>query len=316
MIGYDALRSFGSPSYHAQAMLAQNVGDVVIPVAFEVPPVDPASEAPNGAVGLGAWRTDVEYADLTVTAPDGRALLAKDRANDPAAYRSVGAPWKVQDGAIRPGGWDSETGAFIGDRDWTDYPVKVRARKLKGREGFLILWHAADGEHYRWWNIGGWENSKTQAEAAEGGSRTPYGDAAPFRVETGRWYDLRLEVAGRRVRGFIDDKLVTDASYTPEPAVTPAVATATFDNAAGEVVVKVVNAGKLPIAADVDVDGVAGIAPEAAALVLAADPDAVNTLDEPEKVAPKREPIAGSKAFRHTFPPHSLTILRLKVTGP
>jgi alpha-N-arabinofuranosidase len=36
LIGYDALRSFGSPSYYAQAMLGQNKGDVVLPTRLNV----------------------------------------------------------------------------------------------------------------------------------------------------------------------------------------------------------------------------------------------------------------------------------------
>ncbi|WP_337174093.1 alpha-L-arabinofuranosidase C-terminal domain-containing protein [Paludisphaera sp.] len=315
LIGYDALRSYGSPSYHAQAMLAQNAGDVVLPVALDPPPADSLAESPAGAVGLGAWRTDVEYADLSVTAPDGRELLGPAQASEVRAYRSVGAPWKAQDGAIRPGAWDSETWAFLGDRAWTDYVINVRARKLKGREGFLIIWHAADDDHYRWWNVGGWENSRTQPEAADGGRRAPYGDPSPFRVETGRWYDLRLEVSGHRVRGYIDGQLVTDATHQPEPAPPPMVATATLDESDNAVLLKVVNAGRAPISADIDIAGVAAVAPEATILVLSGDPGAVNTVDEPTKVAPRRESIAASKTFRHAFPPHSFTIFRLKPAG-
>ena len=37
LIGYDALRSFGSPSYYAQVMLAQNKGDVVLPLKLDAP---------------------------------------------------------------------------------------------------------------------------------------------------------------------------------------------------------------------------------------------------------------------------------------
>jgi alpha-N-arabinofuranosidase len=36
LIGYDALRSYGSPSYYAQAMLGQNKGDVVLPATLSV----------------------------------------------------------------------------------------------------------------------------------------------------------------------------------------------------------------------------------------------------------------------------------------
>jgi alpha-N-arabinofuranosidase len=45
LIGYDALRSFGSPSYYVQAMFGQNRGDVVLPVtltnATEINPTMP-----------------------------------------------------------------------------------------------------------------------------------------------------------------------------------------------------------------------------------------------------------------------------------
>ena len=36
LIGFDALHSFGSPSYHAQAMFAQNKGDLVLPAKLDV----------------------------------------------------------------------------------------------------------------------------------------------------------------------------------------------------------------------------------------------------------------------------------------
>jgi alpha-N-arabinofuranosidase len=40
LIGYDALHSFGSPSYYAQVMLGQNKGDVVLPATLELPKSD------------------------------------------------------------------------------------------------------------------------------------------------------------------------------------------------------------------------------------------------------------------------------------
>ncbi len=91
---------------------------------------------------------------------------------------------------------DAETWAIIGDPSWTDYTIRLRARKLGGREGFIVICHAADGDNLQWWNIGGWDNTVTRTEAAEEGARGPYGDSSDFTVETGRWYDLRLEVTG------------------------------------------------------------------------------------------------------------------------
>ncbi len=92
-------------------------------------------------------------------------------------------------------------------------------------------------------------------------------------------------------------------------------ATATLEKAERAVIVKVVNAGTTPFDTIVNVRGVGRVEPTGTALVLAGDPSAVNTIDEPLKVAPKQEAVAGTSAsFRHTFPSHSLTVLRLKTS--
>jgi alpha-N-arabinofuranosidase len=99
----------------------------------------------------------------------------------------------------------------------------------------------------------------------------------------------------------------------PGEAASKVFATATFDKAERGVIVKVVNVGSAPLETTVNVRGVDRVEPTATALVLAGEPATVNSLEEPRKAAPNRETIAGaSTSFRHTFPPHSLTILRLK----
>jgi alpha-N-arabinofuranosidase len=90
-------------------------------------------------------------------------------------------------------------------------------------------------------------------------------------------------------------------------------ATASFDKSERAVILKFVNAGTTPLDTNVNLRGVDRVEPTASALVLTGDPAAVNSVDEPQKVAPKQEMVTGASAsFRHTFPPHSLTILRLK----
>lgn len=323
LIGYDALRSFGSPSYYAQAMLADNQGDVVLPTNLVVTPV--AAVAPvvataaklQGKVGVGSWHTQVEYTEISVTTPDGRKLLTPEMVNDPKGWAFTSNEWSVGNQTVKTSASDSETWAITGDPKWTDYTIHLRARKVGGEEGFLVIWHAANDSTYRWWNIGGWGNTKTQCETADGGSRTPYGRSAGFTVETGRWYDLRLEVTGSRIRGYVDSKLVTEATYQPAGgAAAPSssvVATATYEKASHTVIVKVVNAGATAIDGAINLSGVKSVEPKGTAIVLAGEPGAVNTLDEPMKVAPKTETVTdAAPTFHRTFPPHSLTILRLK----
>ena len=179
-----------------------------------------------------------------------------------------------------------------------------------------MIWHAADNDNYQWWNIGGWGNTATRAEASDDGARTSYGPSNDFTVETGRWYDLRLEVTGRRMRGFIDDKLVTDTTYDgSQPSSPPVYASATYDKSSHTAFVKVVNSGAMPVAATINIEGVRSIEPNATAIVLAGKPGDENTLDEPKKIAPQSETVSdASKSFRREFPPHSFTILQLKTS--
>jgi hypothetical protein len=63
----------------------------------------------------------------------------------------------------------------------------------------------------------------------------------------------------------------------------------------------------------VELDGVRQVEPAAKAVVLSsADPADENSLTEPTKVAPVSQVIDGvGPRFRHTFPAHCVTIVRL-----
>ena len=133
-------------------------------------------------------------------------------------------------------------------------------------------------------------------------------------VETGRWYDLKLEVTGNHVRGFVDGKLVTDTNEAPASAPLPVIASATYTASNHTVFVKVVNPGNDPVDMDIRLRGVGKVEPKGTAIVLAGDPSAVNTVEHPMNIAPKQEAITNaSTSFRRTFLPHSFTLLRLTI---
>lgn len=106
------------------------------------------------------------------------------------------------------------------------------------------------------------------------------------------------------------------AAGTPAPKPLPALfAVAGRDERAGELIVTVVNPFADARAADIELAGATGLAPEARATVLtSASADDENTFDAPRKVAPASETLKVSGTTVHrTFPANSLTILRLKV---
>ena len=238
-------------------------------------------------------------------------MLDAAQAADPAAWKQPRGRWSLQNGALKPGAPNVESWTTIGDTSWTDYTIQVKARKIGGREGFLVLWHSQADDTYHWWNIGGWGNTIARCETSKSGDRQPYGPSVPFVVETDRWYDLRLEVSGNRVRGYVDGKLVTDTTETPEPDSPAVSASATYATREGVLIVKVVNAGPTPVNAAVRLSGAKSLGAKGVATVLSGEPTAVNTLEQPKLVAPKTETVSISGDFRRTFPAHSLTVLRI-----
>jgi alpha-L-arabinofuranosidase len=90
--------------------------------------------------------------------------------------------------------------------------------------------------------------------------------------------------------------------------------TASRELKSGEIILKVVSKAPRPTAADVKIEGIKQIARQGTMIVLAgAKLTDENSLAEPKKVAPITSSLKGvSTSFKHTFPPYSLTVLRLK----
>jgi alpha-L-arabinofuranosidase len=129
-------------------------------------------------------------------------------------------------------------------------------------------------------------------------------------IETGRWYDIRVDVAGNRVRCYLDGKLVHNTTI---PEARTLFAAASTIRSTRDVIVKVVNTSDRDLDTRVKLSGAKDAAADAEAVVLKGSPEEENSLDQPEKVAPVRTPLAIAGAeFGHVFPAHSVTVLTFK----
>jgi alpha-L-arabinofuranosidase len=313
LIQFDSSRVAGIPSYHVQKLFATNRPDVVLPVEVQAAAQVQAAPAPHGAVGVGTWRTQAEFKDIKVADPDGKTLFQCDFSKGANGWKTSEGKWAVKDGAFQQTDGGTNIRAVAGDTKWTDYAYTLKARKLGGAEGFLILFHVADQNNWAWWNVGGWGNVRHGIEMATGGAKHAVGSEARGRIETGRWYDIRIEVRGPSIRCFLDGKRIHDVTDVSGAGLAPLYACAGRDEAAGEIVLKVVNASESAQETDITLAG-AKVEPKGKAIVLtSASPADENTLDEPMRVAPVEKAIENAgPTFRHAFPPNSLTILRLK----
>jgi alpha-L-arabinofuranosidase len=79
-------------------------------------------------------------------------------------------------------------------------------------------------------------------------------------------------------------------------------------------ILKVVNMSSQPQETDITLDGIGATAPEGTAFVLTSSQATdENSFAEPTRVLMRTESVIGlSPPQRRTFPPHSLTILRIK----
>ena len=313
LIGYDAMKSYGSPSYYAQKMFSENRGDRVLPTQLDVPTTQVVQESvPRGGIGAATWSTQSEYKDMKVTAGD-KILYAVNPSDPAGGWKADSGDWIWDGDMLRQTSNDTNCRTTIGDRPWTDYTYTLKARKLSGAEGFMIIFHVRGADDYLWWNIGGWNNSRTVVESCEHGAKHEIGKVSDKTVDTNRWYDLKLELQGRQIRGYVDGELVTEAVDEPAPPASPMYAMASRQDSTGDIILKVVNVSDTPRSTRINLKGIQQVSPAAKALVLTGDPSDVNSVDNPIKVAPKHSNIdnAGT-SFDHEFPAHSVSILRLK----
>jgi alpha-L-arabinofuranosidase len=307
LINFDSSKWYGLPSYFVQKLFSDNRGDIYLPTKVKAPEVEGAVS--GGMIGVGTWNTAAEFKDIKVTAPDGKILFQSDFNAGTKGWKLLGggAEWKAQDGALRQTAEREFIRALAGDKSWKDYTLTLKARKISGAEGFLILFRINGNEDRTWWNIGGWGNSQDGIESGE------TLDAKPSHIDIDRWYDLKVTVSGKNVKCWIDDEIIHDLNYDAGGKIDSLYATAATESQSGDLIVKVVNADAAVMETELDFSG-ANLSGKGTATVLTSENGAdENSLAEPTKVSPKTEKVSFvGTTIKRSFPGNSFTVLRLQ----
>jgi alpha-L-arabinofuranosidase len=303
MIYHDSTRVFGTVSYYLWKLFAENRPDRTLKTEIEFPNAKPAAIA--GQIGIGTWDATAEFKDIRIE-QDGKVLYTSDFAGGATDWATEGGGWQVDGGVYR----QNRRGyglSYFGDPKWSDYSLTLKARKLSGREGFLVVFGRQGAEKY-WWNLGGWSNQQHEIEL----NQNIVGQPVRGRIESERWYDIKIELAGNRIRCYLDGELVHDVTSAPPPKL---FVTAGVANAGGELVLKAINTSTEPQAVTLRLRGIARTASEASLTVLTSERlSDNNSLDRPRAVVPVESPVGRiATEFAHEFPPYSLTILRLGI---
>lgn len=311
MIHFNAADHFVTPSYHVQKLLGQSLGQQNL--LWTESGNAMATTATAVRVGVGAWNTQVAYDDVRVTDFDGNALATDDFGGGTAAWTLNTGDWAVTDGALAQGRNAENCTAVMNLPVTGSYIYKVRAKKVSGGEGFLILFDYKDANNYTWWNLGGWNNIQHGVERCVNGSKTTVASAAGS-IETGRWYDVEVVVDGGNVTCKLDGEVVSRFSMPAEKALYQSVQ---LDERTGELIVKVVNPNATAQPLQLNVANM-GIADGSVVRLAASEGTAENTMEAPETVAPSAPEVAVVTDAHHAafdIPAYSLSVYRFPTTA-
>jgi alpha-L-arabinofuranosidase len=294
-------------NYYVQQMFGQNQGDVCLPVKLAL-----ASPAPRQrGFLLGTWDTQVQFAKVKVT-QGSQTLVAEP-------LDVLGTNWIVESG-----NWKQTSEGYTQSADGqptvsrlattigqTDYTLTLKARKTGGQEGFLIGFGVTGPNSYYWWNLGGWGNRQHAVEKISDGAKTTISKQVAGTIESDRWYDIKIEVAGAQIKCWLDGVLIHDITDADSGGASSLAASCVKDSQTGDVIVKLVNSAAA-VQTQVNLPGLGHFNPVATKTVLVSDFMAENTFAEPKNVIPVKSDFSVGNSFQCGLPAHSLTVIRIK----
>ena len=300
MIRFSSSRVMGTPSYYVQMLMPRNVGTQVVKVSQTNPYQAKALTKPitpkKSRVGYGSWATKASYTHMDPLPKTGKPQF-------------VSGDWMMDNGLLRQTGMGEQCIALCTAEVGDHYTVKCRARKDDGREGFIIVFNYTDPEHYCWVNFGGWGNTQHGIEQMNGGkSQTA---TKRGRIESGRWYDVTLTVAGDSVKAWLDQELVFDTVLKHDTS-TGIFSSATIDDASNELIVKIVNSQDEGTTARLNLKNFPVKSAKLIRLRANSGNDE-NTLQQPTNISPTEHELSPEcNAVDVELQPYSLNIIRIK----
>ncbi|TWT85018.1 Extracellular exo-alpha-L-arabinofuranosidase precursor [Planctomycetes bacterium CA13] len=310
LLWFDNLTSYGSPSYYTQLLFSHHHGDQTRPTT--VTDTRP-SRQPRGRIGVGSTDASVEYKGIKFESGGDVLFDQRDIKDDDVLKVGIGSRWNVTPEVTRQTSRGGYTRAMMGDYRWSDGTLTLQARKVAGRGGLMVLFRNTDGGSRIEWNIGAGGKHQLLSRQATHWDVPVVADETPGTIEDGKWYDVRVELDGTRVKCYLNDNLVHDVDM-PDPHIAQLFAIGSVDNDSGETIVKIVNPTAKSVEVDVDLAGAELASDTCQVITLAADnPEAENSIAEPKHVAPQTstETVSGAR-FTREFPAWSFTVMRLK----
>lgn len=320
LIWFNNHLSTGSISYYVQKLFSTNAGITLLEselTGAEIPPQDL-----TGKVGLGTWYTSAEFDNVKVVDNETGKVLAEDKFSIPNFWWNwleiSDGDWKISNGKLTQKATeiayhDYGASAVYGDEEWSNYTYTFEATKLNGAEGFYVPFLIEDENNMFFWNIGGWDNTKSGLQRVKDGVKTGLinGTLSDFTVEEGVTYEIKIVVDGYTIEGYIDG--IQQFSYVAESECNAESYQVVSTDETGDTIIKLVNVTGSDRTFAVDLKGMETINSTATVYQVAGDSlDNDNILGAEEDCEMTEFTVDGiSNQFNYTVPQYSATVIRI-----
>lgn len=309
-----------TPNYYVQKLFGTNTGGYSLETEARLNGAE--DKGLTGGVALGTWNTQAEYKDMKLTFADGseKVIDFKAMATEDGAIPDAQGEWKVnEDGSVTQSAQVTGCICYI-PGEYNNYTLTVKAKKLSGGEGFQIGIGGKDYKNYYRLNIGGWSNTAARLQKITDGASELVSNLAEGNINTklsvkeNQWQEIKVSVNGDTVEAYLDGVLA--CRYTKPESYGPVYASSVYDSETGDTIVKLVNTADADLKVNVKLDNAGYVEPQAAVTVMSAESNAVNTLENKDKVVPRESSIANAaNEFVYEAGARSLNVIRIKTRG-
>lgn len=303
MIWFNNHEVFGTANYYVQKLFMHHQGDQLLQIeanGFEEKHENTMKPI-NGAFALGTERCSFRFWDMKLIN------------NDTGEMRELnGSSAELSDtDEDRLGGTSVRT-LDLGETDWENYTLSLKAQKISGPKGFNLYFGKRDDNNQLFWDFGGWQNQDSALNSSVDG-RTSCLTQSIFNVEPDMEYELKLEVSGRQIRAWINNVLFHDIE-DKLPVIEPLYYSASYERSTGETIVKVVNVQENSVSAQIALADLNKTSSTVEVYEMSGHAlDDENTFASPERVLPKQKEFSTDGcSFHYDFPKHSITVFRVK----
>jgi alpha-L-arabinofuranosidase len=307
LIRFDKRTVMETPNYHVQKLFSTYQGTAYL--KNELKENAGERQKPGGRIGLCTWQTTAEFKDVKVSR-GGTTLFSSPKRQD---WQTVSGRWEFAGGSIRQSD-ERLSGAvcLAGKTDWSDYTLSLKARKISGREGFIIIFRRDPYDNGLQWNLGGWGNTKHAIQGVVGDDSSIVTEV-PGSIETDRWYDIQIVLSGENVRCLLDGRDIHSLRVPVSPTQR-VFASCTQDEQTNTICIKTVNPTPEAVSLKVNLKGQAAYDSTASVfLVTGEGPAAENTMSQPNTVSLTTAALkdAGTD-FTYALKPYSVVFFELK----